>query len=172
MHLDTLSLDGIDHEVWLERAAGGYRVHLGAAELVAKLERITAGGPTHHRLCTELGDEDVLVAVDGDRVFVHLRGTDYEITMTPVLERLAHAGHGAADDQIRAPMPGTVVVMHAAPGQAVTRGQALLVMESMKLETTVTAPRDGVLKAILVAKGQTFDRDALLVEFEPAEATP
>lgn len=168
MHLDTLKLGEDEHEVWLERAPGGYRVHAGAAALVARLERITEGGPTHHRLSTELGDEDVLLAVDGDRVFIHLGGSDYELAYTPVLERLAHASHGAADDQIRAPMPGTVISVDAVPGSAVTRGQGLMVMESMKLETTVSAPRDGVLKAIHVARGQTFDRDALLIEFEPA----
>ncbi|MBL8382478.1 MAG: acetyl-CoA carboxylase biotin carboxyl carrier protein subunit [Burkholderiales bacterium] len=69
-------------------------------------------------------------------------------------------------------MPGTVISVNAAPGQSVTRGQGLLVMESMKLETTVSAPRDGVLKAIHVGTGQTFDRDALLVEFEPAGGAP
>lgn len=171
MHLDTLTLGSEEHEVWLERAPGAYRVHAGTASVVARLDRITEGGPAHHRLSTEFGDEDVLIAIDGDRIFIHMGGADHELTHLPVLERLAHASHGAADDQIRAPMPGTVISVDASPGQAVTRGQALMVMESMKLETTVSAPRDGVLKTIHVAKGQTFDRDALLIEFEPAEGT-
>jgi biotin carboxyl carrier protein len=66
-------------------------------------------------------------------------------------------------------MPGSLVVVHAKPGQAVTKGEALLVMESMKMETTLTAARDGVVAAVHFAPGQTFDRDALLLSLEPAK---
>ena len=118
---------------------------------------------------TPQGDEAVFIAVDGDTVHVHMAGHTYEIRHEHILDRLAHASHGAADDQVCAPMPGTVVAMSAAAGDAVTRGAALMVMESMKLETTIAAPRDGVISAVHVAVGQTFERDALLVELEPQE---
>jgi biotin carboxyl carrier protein len=68
---------------------------------------------------------------------------------------------------LRAPMPGSLVVIHARPGQKVAKGEALLVMESMKMETTLSAPRDGVVAAVHLATGQTFDRDAVLLTLEP-----
>jgi len=43
-------------------------------------------------------------------------------------------------------------------------------MESMKMETTLVAPRDGVIAAITYAKGQSFDRDAVLLSLEPSES--
>jgi biotin carboxyl carrier protein len=84
------------------------------------------------------------------------------------LQRLAAQGQGSAEDHVRAPMPGSLVAVHVKPGQAVARGEALLVMESMKMETTIAAPRDGVVEAIHFAQGQTFDRDALLLSLEAA----
>ncbi|MFZ2468009.1 MAG: acetyl-CoA carboxylase biotin carboxyl carrier protein subunit [Parvibaculum sedimenti] len=44
----------------------------------------------------------------------------------------------------------------------------MLVMESMKMQTTIASPRDGVIAAVAYEKGQTFDRDALLLSLEPA----
>ena len=46
----------------------------------------------------------------------------------------------------------------------------MLVMESMKLETTIAASRDATIRSVHVAPGQAFDRDAVLVTFEPPEA--
>ena len=65
-------------------------------------------------------------------------------------------------------MPGSIVAVQVAVGDAVTKGQTLLVMESMKMETTIAAPRDGVIEALSYEKGQTFDRDALLVKLAAA----
>jgi biotin carboxyl carrier protein len=76
-----------------------------------------------------------------------------------------HGAHGAgsADDVAEAPMPGTVIAVNAAPGQTIARGDTLLVIESMKLETAIKATRDGVVAAVHVAQGQSFDRAAPLV---------
>ena len=52
-------------------------------------------------------------------------------------------------------------------GDQVKTGQSLLVMESMKMETTIVSPRDGVVQGIQFAPGQTFDMDAVLVTLEP-----
>ena len=64
-------------------------------------------------------------------------------------------------------MPGSLVSVTVKPGDAVSKGQTLLVMESMKMETTILSPRDGVVAAVHFDKGQTFDRDALLLTLEP-----
>jgi 3-methylcrotonyl-CoA carboxylase alpha subunit/geranyl-CoA carboxylase alpha subunit len=55
--------------------------------------------------------------------------------------------------------------VHAAPGQAVRRGDPLLVIESMKLEHTLTAPRDGVIERVDVSVGQQLAPGQRLVTF-------
>jgi 3-methylcrotonyl-CoA carboxylase alpha subunit len=119
-------------------------------------------------------DHGALVAVDGDTIHVWLDGETRTLRYhDPVAYHGSHAD-GAADDTILAPMPGTVIAVNAAPGQTIARGETLLVIESMKLETAVKAPRDGVVEAVHVAVGQSFDRSAPLVvlakELTKAEA--
>ncbi|MFZ2827216.1 acetyl-CoA carboxylase biotin carboxyl carrier protein subunit, partial [Hydrogenophaga sp.] len=63
------------------------------------------------------------------------------------------------------PFNGKLVAVHAALGQAVQRGAALLVIESMKLEHTLTAPRDGVIESVDVSVGQQLAPGQRLVTF-------
>lgn len=146
----AFKLNGQEYNIELSRGRDGYRLHFDG--------RVVA-----------IGEAMALVATRGDEVFVHLEGETYQLTYEHPLERLAHQGHGAAEDSLRAPMPGSLVVVHARAGQKVAKGEALLVMESMKMETTLAAARDGVVAAVHYAPGQTFDRDALLLSLEPAE---
>jgi biotin carboxyl carrier protein len=101
---------------------------------------------------------------------VHYDGEAYQLKYRHPLDRLAAAAGGSADDSIRAPMPGSIVAVQVSAGDAVTKGQTLLVMESMKMETTIIAPRDGVIETVAFEKGQTFDRDALLVTLAVVKA--
>ncbi len=67
-------------------------------------------------------------------------------------------------------MPGKVIALLAAAGAAVKKGDALLVMEAMKMEHTVSAPRDGTVKAFRYAPGDQVGDGAELVDFEAATA--
>ena len=71
-------------------------------------------------------------------------------------------------DNLRAPMPGLVKVVRAETGQPVTKGQALLVLEAMKMEHTITAPHDGEI-AEIVAEGTQVSDGTVLVRFAEAE---
>ena len=67
---------------------------------------------------------------------------------------IAHAGEGAAEGgRLTAPMPGKVISFLAQPGDRVQRGQALAVMEAMKMEHTISAPHNGVVQELLYAVG-------------------
>ena len=106
----------------------------------------------------------------GSAVSVRLDGTTHRLTWQD--PRAAAAGHAAADDVIRAPMPGAVIAVHHAPGDAVAEGAVIVTIESMKLQTALVAPRAGVVADIAVASGDRFDKDAVLVRLAPPEKDP
>ena len=70
--------------------------------------------------------------------------------------------------EIRAPMPGSVVAVHASEGTHLARGEVLMVIESMKMELQITAPYDGTLVALQVAAGDQVALDAVLASMAPA----
>ena len=67
---------------------------------------------------------------------------------------------------LAAPMPGRIVQVMSRPGEAVKKGQALLILEAMKMEHTVTAPADGIVKEIHFAAGEQVLEGAELVTLE------
>jgi biotin carboxyl carrier protein len=69
-----------------------------------------------------------------------------------------------AGGSLRAPMPGTVLAVLVDMGQRVTKGDALLKLEAMKMEHTIRTAADGVVEAIYFAPGATVEADALLVK--------
>ena len=69
-------------------------------------------------------------------------------------------------NSVKAPMPGLVIDIHVAPGTEIKENDSLIVVEAMKMENILTAPRDGVIKSISVQKGDTVDKGALLIELE------
>ena len=78
---------------------------------------------------------------------------------------LAHAGEGLADSgRLTAPMPGKVVSFSVKAGDKVSKGQALAVMEAMKMEHTIAAPADGVVAEVLYAPGDQVAEGAELLK--------
>jgi len=76
------------------------------------------------------------------------------------------AGHGAG--LVKAPMPGRIIRVLVAAGQSVKAGQGVVVVEAMKMENELQAPRDGVVSEIHVAEGQAVERqDPLLLIGDP-----
>ncbi|MCW5652962.1 biotin carboxylase N-terminal domain-containing protein [Hydrogenophaga sp.] len=77
------------------------------------------------------------------------------------------AGGGAAARELRAPFNGRLIAVHAQAGAALAKGEPLLVIESMKLEHTLAAPRDLRVEGVSVASGQQVVPGQLLVTFAP-----
>lgn len=73
---------------------------------------------------------------------------------------------GASALRIISQMPGTVLKLNVQAGDAVAPGQALLVMESMKMEMPLESQIQGVVKSVLCQVGQRVERNALLIELE------
>lgn len=82
------------------------------------------------------------------------------------LHRLEDEADSHADDRIRAPMPGRVVLVPSRPGQKIQAGDTVLVMEAMKMELVLKAPRDGVIAELRVKEGEFVEADAILATLE------
>ena len=72
----------------------------------------------------------------------------------------APAGAGA---QVKAPMPGNILKVNCSQGQAVKAGDILVVLEAMKMENEILAPRDGTVAQVVTTKGAVVDTGAPLV---------
>ncbi|MEY4711741.1 MAG: hypothetical protein RIS88_1191 [Pseudomonadota bacterium] len=108
-----------------------------------------------------------------ERVTVHTQGeTDHVFTARGAaaivsLDLLAHAGEGEAEGgRLTAPMPGKVVSIAVKAGDRVAKGQALAVMEAMKMEHTIAAPADGTVAEVLYAPGDQVAEGAELLKLE------
>jgi excisionase family DNA binding protein len=96
------------------------------------------------------------------------RALTARIAPSPTVESAVHRVHHAAGsaEAIVAPMPGVVLAVRVAAGEAVEAHQVLLVLEAMKMENAVTAPADGAVTRLLVRPGQAVQRGDVLVELE------
>jgi len=106
---------------------------------------------------TRYGDDSY---VDSARGPVHLTA----------LPRFPEAGSAVEKGSLVAPMPGNVIRLGAAVGDAVTAGQPLIWLEAMKMEHTISAPTDGVLTELNVDTGQQVDFGAVLARVEAPES--
>jgi acetyl-CoA/propionyl-CoA carboxylase, biotin carboxylase, biotin carboxyl carrier protein len=82
----------------------------------------------------------------------------------------ARSSSGAADGQLRAPMPGQVLQVVAAVGDAVHSGDPIVVIESMKMELTLSAPADGTLAELTVAAGDAVVLDQPLARVQSSDS--
>jgi len=110
------------------------------------------------------GRGEWLMAHDGDVTWIGHGGSAWAVRA--VLG--ADAADAAADGDVRAPMPGQVLLVHAAPGDQVSAGDPLVVLESMKMELVLTAPVDGQVAELTVAAGDKVAVDQPLARVEAA----
>lgn len=108
---------------------------------------------------------------DGTRViYFEINGQSREIIIQDMTVEVTGNKAPKADpsnpNQIGATMPGTVLKVAVSKGSSVKRGDHLLITEAMKMETTVQAPKDGIVKEIYVASGDAISTGDLLIELE------
>lgn len=136
--------------IWTPQGPGVYDVRIGVTNVRAELlQAPDAQGNIRVRLN---GVEQSLQVVDGRAVLLERMG------MTLVED--------AGQDRVEAPMPGKVLSINVSVGDEVAEGDALLVLEAMKMENVIRAPRAGVLADIAPTAGQAVEKGALLVAYE------
>jgi 3-methylcrotonyl-CoA carboxylase alpha subunit len=103
-------------------------------------------------------------AQSGDRAFIRVAGRTFEAGI--VDPRAEAEGSGGGHDHIKAPMPGAVVSVHKAVGDSVARGETIVTIESMKLQTALVAPRDGVIAELYCKEGESFEKDEMIARLQ------
>ncbi|MFM6854815.1 MAG: biotin/lipoyl-containing protein, partial [Sphingopyxis sp.] len=101
------------------------------------------------------GGDEILISINGEQIGFRL-----------YVPRGGAAGV-VGDGTICSPMPGRIIAVDVAPGQAVAQGQRLVTLEAMKMEHSLTAPFDGVVAELHVAAGAQVPVAAVLVRIDP-----
>ena len=104
----------------------------------------------------------VRATADGTDIHVWCEGATYDFRADAPRARARRATEEAG---LRAPMPGRVVRTLVAEGDRVARGATLLILEAMKMEHAILAPREGVVSRLPFRAGEQVDAGAVLVDF-------
>jgi 3-methylcrotonyl-CoA carboxylase alpha subunit len=179
-----------DHDPWSRRdgwrmfggATRRFDLDIGSARHAVTLHRLHDGALTlsigeqrwafstcalgHDRHDVQLGESRWTLAVYAQDERITVFAPDGTLALQEV-DALAHAGESASPGgRLTAPMPGKVVAFLAKAGDAVKAGQPLAVMEAMKMEHTIAAPRDGTIAELLYGVGDQVAEGAELLRLQ------
>jgi len=150
--------------VTVQGVVGGHQLGLDGRMVFV---RGTAGA--NGQLHAQLGERRVnaTVVVSAERRHVFFEGRSWPLALLDTLNK----GGGGEDVEggLKAPMPGKVIALIAAVGASVEKGAPLLVLEAMKMEHTISAPKRGTVKAFRCAPGDQVVDGVDLVDFEVVE---
>ena len=163
----TILFEGKEFEVEIEALEQGYQLKLGGDS--HRFEPLLTQGSLYSFLIdgTEVLEADVIFRQD--KAELNLQNVPYHFEVfdprrRAVSQSESAGGHGL----ISAPMPGKIVEVKVKVGETVKKGQALVVIEAMKMQNELAAAIDGVVKEISVQTGAAVESGQKLVSVEPA----
>lgn len=127
-----------------------------------KKYRVNVNGTNYEILLEALGETGTPVAATASAP-VAAAPAPVAAAPAPVAAAPVAAGNG---QKVEAPMPGTILKVNVAAGDAVKAGDVLMILEAMKMENEIMCPADGKVGALAVAQGQSVDTGALLCTIE------
>lgn len=158
------------------RFAGNvYTARLESAAGSTRVLRISQDD-TSRRVAVEIGPGSITIGgvrralhavKSGDVVYMALHGETFEVEL--LSDRQSNVEGGAGDEVICAPMPGQVISVHVRAGERVQPADTLLVLESMKLHSNLSARSEGVVVDVAVQPGATVVKGEALLRLAPVE---
>ena len=167
----SIEINGILHAVEAELLSGG-RVAFTADGLRREAEIIQTHPHRHSVLFKDGSHQEVVTVPDpegGFTFFIHTHALKVRVFDPLELASLKamKAGGEVRGWKVKALMPGKVVAVHVEAGAEVQKGQALLVVEAMKMQNEIAAAAPGRVKSVPVAPGDIVETGAMLVEADP-----
>jgi biotin carboxyl carrier protein len=173
IHRFAVEVRGQDREVSVEvLEAGRYRVTVGGATRIVDARKVVGGArAATWSLLPEGGGPAALVDVDGvaPDLTVTVGGVSLPLKLVDPRRRLAATATRRAQTgplSIKSPMPGKVVKVLVRAGDEVKAGQGLIVVEAMKMENELRAPRDGRVQAVSAQEGTAVESSQTLATLE------
>ncbi len=147
--------------------------------MAPKNYKITIAGQTYDVVVGDLMSSPVEVSVDGTTYQIELPesaaasttpsiAAPKTISTSPQAVSRPSVPTSGGDGVIRSPMPGRIVGVSVSIGDSVTKGQPILILESMKMENTIASPIDGTVSAIHVAASSSVQHGQTLAEIAQA----
>jgi len=102
---------------------------------------------------------------------ITVNGSEYSIKLNDKFDQLISAlglevTSSSKIKEVKAPMPGLVLDINVSPGQEITKGDKLLVLEAMKMENVIKSSGEGIVKEVHIGKGVAVEKGQLLIEME------
>ena len=127
--------------------------------------KITLNGKSYEIEVEALKEGEAKAAASSTKAPVSAAPSVKAAPAAPAAKASAAPVSGGAGS-VSAPMPGTILRVNKAAGDAVKAGEAVVVLEAMKMENDISSPKDGVIKSIAVNKGDTVASGQFLFEVE------
>ena len=158
------------HEVQITEGDAGHQLKIDGQVFAADIVR-TADG--YYSVLCDGSSFEVAVLPEGGGWRVETGGRIYRLRPDRAAAGTGDAGPGASRE-IRSTLPGKIVQIQVEAGAEVKRGDALVIIEAMKMENELRAPFDARVERLAVSAGQAVETGALLMVLEPlgAEAEP
>jgi biotin carboxyl carrier protein len=155
----------------LEQNGSVYRVKIDDKEYLLDVEKIKEGAYSILYDGASINME-VVEGSSANQFDINTESETYSIEVIDAAARYKTASGGGAeagDRFIASPMPGKVVKIPVSEGDKVEKGETVIVISAMKMESEYKSPFDGTVAKIFVNEGDTTEANANLVEIEPAE---
>ena len=123
--------------------------------------KVSLKGNVYYAEVDKISDALYKVKIDGETLEVNV---EEEVLKTTNTERARYADTG--QKVVKAALPGTITKILVSPGDKVSAGDTLLILEAMKMENEIVAPSSGVVKEIKVSEGQKIETGDVLVVIE------
>lgn len=159
-----ITVNGKAHEVDVVERLGELAVAVDGKPLAISYEEVDSLGQV--AILCEGRSFGVSIEGDEHQASATIAGHMYAVEIEDERERAAHAAERAAakgGGPVKSVMPGIVVKVLVQEGEAVTKGQPLLLLEAMKMQNEISAPADGVVRAIHVREREAVASGAKLV---------
>jgi biotin carboxyl carrier protein len=153
-------------ELEVEERGEDLEVKISDKTMLANLQRVSA--PSLYSLILDNASHEVFVERRDGNYIVLIAGEQYTVNIQDERTRRLAAVSAATRPQedeivVKAPMPGLVVSLAVSPGDVVQKGQGLVVLEAMKMQNELRAPRQATVKLVNVQQGARVENGRVLV---------